>query len=178
LHKVALKMAAGSGRTVVKAMLIAWQTLNKIAQPNDARFDLITSLDAGETSIVDFKSTERAQAEEITRDQLHIYAVGFQELTGQHANVLEVLNLDKKGKTTRELVNDSLLTEIRDKIADAGENLCAKPAAPPSSLVLDVRGLRPPRPLQESPATIIDHFIESCYGGRSFDSSGRGRGRT
>ena len=31
-------MATGSGKTVVMAMLIAWQTLNKVAQPNDARF--------------------------------------------------------------------------------------------------------------------------------------------
>ena len=38
LHRVALKMATGSGKTVVMAMLIAWQTLNKAAQPNDARF--------------------------------------------------------------------------------------------------------------------------------------------
>jgi type III restriction enzyme len=38
LHRVALKMATGSGKTVVMAMLISWQTLNKVAQPNDARF--------------------------------------------------------------------------------------------------------------------------------------------
>jgi type III restriction enzyme len=38
LHRVALKMATGSGKTVVMAMLIAWHTLNKVAQPNDARF--------------------------------------------------------------------------------------------------------------------------------------------
>ena len=38
LHRAALKMATGSGKTVVMAMLIAWQTLNKVSQPNDARF--------------------------------------------------------------------------------------------------------------------------------------------
>lgn len=38
LPRVALKMATGSGKTVVMAMLIAWQTLNKIASPHDARF--------------------------------------------------------------------------------------------------------------------------------------------
>ena len=36
-----------------------------------------------------------------------------------------MLNLDEKGKTTREMVNDSLLTDIRDKIAAAGEDLRA-----------------------------------------------------
>jgi type III restriction enzyme len=38
LQRVALKMATGSGKTVVMAMLIAWQSLNKVASPNDARF--------------------------------------------------------------------------------------------------------------------------------------------
>ena len=35
---MALKMATGSGKTVVMAMLIAWQVLNKLANPQDARF--------------------------------------------------------------------------------------------------------------------------------------------
>jgi type III restriction enzyme len=38
LPRVALKMATGAGKTVVMAMLIAWQTLNKVYTPNDARF--------------------------------------------------------------------------------------------------------------------------------------------
>src|SRR3990172_395694 len=38
LLRVAHKMATGSGKTVVMAMLIAWQTLNKLANPQDARF--------------------------------------------------------------------------------------------------------------------------------------------
>lgn len=38
LPRVALKMATGSGKTVVMAMLIAWQTLNKAFAPRDARF--------------------------------------------------------------------------------------------------------------------------------------------
>jgi type III restriction enzyme len=38
LPRLAVKMATGSGKTVVMAMLIAWQTLNKVANPQDARF--------------------------------------------------------------------------------------------------------------------------------------------
>lgn len=38
LLRVAIKMATGSGKTVVMAMLIAWNTLNKGANPQDARF--------------------------------------------------------------------------------------------------------------------------------------------
>lgn len=38
LPRMASKMATGSGKTVVMAMLIAWHTLNKLANPRDARF--------------------------------------------------------------------------------------------------------------------------------------------
>jgi len=38
LPRVALKMATGTGKTVVMAMIIAWQTVNKVMTPNDARF--------------------------------------------------------------------------------------------------------------------------------------------
>ncbi|MCL4465878.1 MAG: DEAD/DEAH box helicase family protein, partial [Chloroflexi bacterium] len=38
LFRVAFKMATGSGKTVVMAMLITWHTLNKLASPQDARF--------------------------------------------------------------------------------------------------------------------------------------------
>jgi type III restriction enzyme len=38
LFRIACKMATGSGKTVVMAMLIAWQALNKLANPQDPRF--------------------------------------------------------------------------------------------------------------------------------------------
>ena len=38
LYRIAFKMATGSGKTVVMGMLIAWQVLNKLQNPQDARF--------------------------------------------------------------------------------------------------------------------------------------------
>ncbi len=38
LPRIGLKMATGTGKTVVMAMLIAWQTINKVHKPSDARF--------------------------------------------------------------------------------------------------------------------------------------------
>ena len=38
LYRIAFKMATGSGKTVVMAMLIAWHALNKLANAQDARF--------------------------------------------------------------------------------------------------------------------------------------------
>lgn len=89
----------------------------------DGRIDLIRRLDTDELSIVDFKSTDRAQPEEVTRDQLHVYAVGYEELTGENADLIEVLNLDEAGKNTREEVEAGLLTDVRDRIREAGESL-------------------------------------------------------
>jgi type III restriction enzyme len=38
LFRIAFKMATGSGKTLVMAMLIAWHALNKLADPQNARF--------------------------------------------------------------------------------------------------------------------------------------------
>jgi type III restriction enzyme len=38
LYRIAFKMATGSGKTAVMAMLIAWHTLNKLADPQNALF--------------------------------------------------------------------------------------------------------------------------------------------
>lgn len=89
----------------------------------DGRIDLIRKLDTDELAIVDFKSTARAQDEDVTRDQLHVYAVGYQELTGERADLIEVLNLDEEGKTVRELVEDQLLADVKDRIREAGDSL-------------------------------------------------------
>ena len=36
--RLCCKMATGSGKTIVMAMVIAWQVLNKVAYPQDTRF--------------------------------------------------------------------------------------------------------------------------------------------
>ena len=38
LPRIGIKMATGSGKTVVMAMLIAWQVANKVFSARDARF--------------------------------------------------------------------------------------------------------------------------------------------
>lgn len=91
----------------------------------NGRIDLVKRLETDEVSIVDFKSTERAQAEEVTRDQLHVYALGYRDLTGDSADLIEVLNLDEKGKNTRERVRADLLDEIGTKIANVAEKIRA-----------------------------------------------------
>ena len=86
----------------------------------DGRIDLITRVETGEVAIVDFKSTDRAQAEDVTRDQLNVYAVGYTELTGQSADLIEILNLNQAGANTREQIDQTLLDTTRTRIHDAG----------------------------------------------------------
>jgi DNA helicase-2/ATP-dependent DNA helicase PcrA len=82
----------------------------------NGRIDLIKSLETGEIAIVDFKSTEDSQTEQVTKDQLSIYALGYQQLTGSDADRIQILNLDDQGKSTNDPVNAALLTAIRAKI--------------------------------------------------------------
>ena len=89
----------------------------------NGRIDLVRRIETGETSIVDFKSSERAQPEEVTRDQLHVYALGYRELTGASADRIEVLNLDEAGKNTNEPVSRELLAGVRARIAAVADDI-------------------------------------------------------
>ena len=85
------------------------------------RIDLIRRTDTNQVIIIDFKSTDRAQTEEVTRDQLHIYALGYQQLTGHPADLVEIYNLDQgSGASVRELVDYSLLSETEGRVVAAG----------------------------------------------------------
>lgn len=89
----------------------------------NGRIDLIKSLVTGETAIVDFKSTEDSQAESVTKDQLSIYALGYEELTGSAADRIQILNLDDHGKSTNDPVNATLIKAIRDKVAAVSDDI-------------------------------------------------------
>lgn len=89
----------------------------------NGRIDLIRRTDRREVIVVDFKSTERAQAEDLTRTQLHVYALGYRELSGTSADLIEIHNLDDSSPPSRELVDSSLEAATRAAIADAGARL-------------------------------------------------------
>lgn len=86
----------------------------------NGRIDLIKQLDTGDVAIVDFKSSERAQAEDVTSTQLHTYAMGYRQLTGEDASLVEVLNLDPGGRSVREVVDDAMLKRTEQEIRRAG----------------------------------------------------------
>ncbi len=88
------------------------------------RIDLIRRTDTNEVIIIDFKSTERSQEEDVTRQQLHVYALGYQQLTGSKADLVEIYNLDEgAGATVRELVDDAMLLQTEESIVSAGREI-------------------------------------------------------
>ena len=93
----------------------------------NGRIDLIKSLETGETAIVDFKSTEDSQAEKVTKDQLSIYALGYEELTGTSADRIQILNLDDHGKSTNNPVNAALIAAIKTKVETVAVDIPREP---------------------------------------------------
>lgn len=86
------------------------------------RIDLVRRVDTDEVTIVDLKSTDRAQAEAVTETQLHIYALGYRELTGRDADYVEIYELDEQ-KQKRRSVDDDFIEDVRRDVRAAAEAL-------------------------------------------------------
>lgn len=76
------------------------------------RIDLVRRIDTGETTIVDLKSSDRTQPEEVTDTQLHIYALGYQDLTGRRPDYVETYELDERRRTPRS-VDDDFIGDVK-----------------------------------------------------------------
>jgi DNA helicase-2/ATP-dependent DNA helicase PcrA len=86
------------------------------------RIDLVRKVDTGEVTIVDLKSNDRAQAEAVTETQLHIYALGYQELTGRPADYVEIYELDAQ-KQKRRSVDDDFIGDVKRDVRGAAQAL-------------------------------------------------------
>ncbi len=86
------------------------------------RIDLVRRLDTDEVTIVDLKSSERAQDESLTEDQLHIYALGYEELTGSSADYVEIYELDDQRRKIR-TVDETFMADVRRKVKSAADDL-------------------------------------------------------
>ena len=86
------------------------------------RIDLVRRIDNDEVTIVDLKSSDRAQAEEVTETQLHVYALGYQDLTGRPADYVEIYELDERKRKPRS-VDDEFISEVQTKVRGAADAL-------------------------------------------------------
>ena len=88
----------------------------------NGRIDLVRRLDTDETTIVDLKSSERAQAEKVTEAQLDVYALGYQELTGRNPDYVEIYELEQRKRKPRS-VDEDLIADVKAKTRDAARAL-------------------------------------------------------
>ena len=86
------------------------------------RIDLVRRIDTGETTIVDLKSTDRAQEEDVTETQLHVYALGYQDLTGRRPDFVEIYELDERKRKPRS-VDDDFIEDVKTRTRDAANAL-------------------------------------------------------
>ena len=108
LYRIAFKMATGSGKTVVMGMLIAWQALNKLANPQDKRFSDtflivtpgITIKDRLQVLRPNLPGNYYAERDLVTPDQLQALQAARIEITNFHAflrhDTLQAASLTKK----------------------------------------------------------------------------------
>ncbi|HRI93017.1 MAG TPA: ATP-dependent DNA helicase [Accumulibacter sp.] len=110
----------------------------------NGRIDLVRRIDTDETTIVDLKSNDRSQAEEVTEAQLHVYALGYQDLTGRRPDYVEVYELDE-GKRKPRSVDDDFIADVKTKVCGAAGALRAgilpAHAAPDKCRRCDYRGM-------------------------------------
>ena len=91
----------------------------------NGRIDLVKRREiSGEekTYIVDFKTASREVTECINAEQLKIYALGYQKLTGESADYLEIYNLDSS-ESERQRVTEGLLGDVSHDIKSAATNI-------------------------------------------------------
>lgn len=155
LYRMAFKMATGSGKTVVMAMLMAWQALNKLANPGDSRFsDAFLIITPGVTIRDRLQVLKPGNPDNYYKqrdlvpvhlfDQLHRARI---EITNYHAFML------------REIVDASTLTKEMLKKKDAQGNLINPFEETPGQMVRRVcRGLGDAKNI-----VVINDEAHHCY---------------
>ena len=88
----------------------------------NGRIDLVRRLDSDEVTIVDLKSSDQAQAENVTDLQLHTYVLGYQELTGRLADYVETYELDE-GRRKLRSVDEDFIYDVKDITYEAANSL-------------------------------------------------------
>ena len=74
------------------------------------------------TVIVDFKTANKRVLEAINTEQLKIYSLGYQKLTGEMADYMEIYHLDSEN-TARESVTSEMISNVENDIINAVEKI-------------------------------------------------------
>lgn len=84
------------------------------------RMDLVEQRSTGETTIIDLKSNQRSQSEEISEQQLHTYVLGYDELIGKWPDFVEIYDLEGRASNARP-VDAEFVEELRKSVQQAAD---------------------------------------------------------
>jgi DNA helicase-2/ATP-dependent DNA helicase PcrA len=87
------------------------------------RIDLIRRRSTNEVVVIDFKSNDRTQQEEVTSLQLRLYALGYRQATGETPTHVVVDNLDDLDHPKIEAVTDDMLEEAAGVVVVAATRM-------------------------------------------------------
>lgn len=124
------KMATGSGKTIVMAMLIAWQILNKVTYPQDSRFSKYIFVVAPGLTVKERLKVLRSEEKENYYDEFNVNPVGLKDKLHQGKIVIRnwhALNWEtdeqlakKKSVDKRGAISDeAYVREVLGEIANA-----------------------------------------------------------
>lgn len=101
LPRVAHKMATGTGKTVVMALIIAWHTLNKARNPQDARFaDQFLIVSPGITIRDRLRVLRPSKEEENYYDEFHLVPASLRQ--DLNRATVEIINYHKLMRRQKE----------------------------------------------------------------------------
>lgn len=89
------------------------------------RIDLIRRRSTDEVVVIDFKSNDRTQQEEVTDLQLRLYALGYRQATGRAPTHVAVDNLDDLEHPKVEEVTEEMLDEAAGAVRFAARQMIA-----------------------------------------------------
>lgn len=87
------------------------------------RIDLIRRRSTNEVVVIDFKSNDRTQQEEVTDLQLRVYALGYEQATGERASEVVVDNIDDLAHPRRSSVDEPMLDDAARAVRVIGAHL-------------------------------------------------------
>lgn len=91
----------------------------------NGRIDMVKDIEidgAMKTVIVDFKTANKRVVDSINTEQLKIYALGYQHLTGKVADYMEIYHLDSEN-IARQIVTPDLILGVENEIRKAADNI-------------------------------------------------------
>ena len=89
----------------------------------NGRIDLIRRRSTNEVVVIDFKSNDRTQQEDVTDLQLRVYALGYEQATGESAASVVVDNLDNLDNPRADAVTSAMLETAADSVRRTGARM-------------------------------------------------------